>query len=467
MQRIIILALLITTFCGVAAPAQAEEVSLDGAWLGTLRVGGIELRIAFHVTQDDDKFSATMDSLDQGAKGIPVDQVTVQNKKIIFNVKVIAGHYDGVLNDDDETIDGSWTQGGQLFPLNLKRVDQLPDTVRPQDPKPPFPYDDEEVAIENKTAGVKLAGTLTLPRGAGPFPAVVMITGSGAQDRNEELMNHRPFLVIADYLTRRGVAVLRCDDRGVGGSTGDVCAQMVFLQEHARIDAKRIGLIGHSEGGLIAPITASQHDDTAFIVVLAGMGVNGRETVISQQQAMLKKMNISPALLEASNKTDVQTLDMLVNEPNDAAAVAQMQKIEDDMTASLDEVGRAELGALEKKMGMTQEMKMSLRRKMVTPWFRSLMAIDPAVYLKKVKCPVLALNGELDIQVLPELHLPAIEKALKAGGNNHVTLIEFKGLNHLFQTAETGLIGEYARINETFSPKVLKTMGDWIDAQVK
>jgi hypothetical protein len=247
----------------------------------------MDLRIVFNIAKNPDgTLKATLDSPDQGAKDIPADSVKVEGDKLLIEIKGIRGSYSGVFKSATQEIEGSWTQNVQV-PLKLKRVDKVPELKRPQTPKPPYPYLEEQVSYENKAAGIKLAGTLTLPRSGGPFPAVLLITGSGSQDRDETIFGHKPFMVIADDLTRRGLAVLRVDDRGVGGSTGspttattedfagDVLTGVEYLKSRSDIDPHRIGLIGHSEGGVIAPMVAAKSRDVAFIVLLAGTGVTG------------------------------------------------------------------------------------------------------------------------------------------------------------------------------------------------
>jgi pimeloyl-ACP methyl ester carboxylesterase len=332
---------------------------------------------------------------------------------------------------------------------------------RPQEPKKPYPYDEEEVAYENKRDGVKLAGTLTFPRGKGPFPAVLLITGSGPQDRNESLLGHKPFLVLADYLTRQGIAVLRVDDRGVGGSTGstpnsttenfaaDVMAGIEFLKTRKEINPKQIGLIGHSEGGLIAPMVAAQNGDVAFIVLMAGAGLTGEE-ILYTQGAMIMKANGASAGQLAKQRATQESMFKILKEEKDPAAAEK--RLWQEMSKSLTEEEK-------KKSEQTIAAHIKLAN---TPWFRYYLTLDPRHALRKVKCPVLALNGENDLQVSANENLRDIEAALKAGGNKDVTVARLPKLNHLFQTSETGSPNEYIKIEETIAPVALKTIGDWI-----
>jgi uncharacterized protein len=332
---------------------------------------------------------------------------------------------------------------------------------RPQEPKKPYPYDEEEVGYENKRDGVKLAGTLTFPRGKGPFPAVLLITGSGPQDRNESILGHKPFLVLADYLTRQGIAVLRVDDRGVGGSTGsapnsttenfaaDVTAGIEFLKTRKEIDPKQIGLIGHSEGGLVAPMVAAQNGDVAFIVLMAGAGLTGEE-ILYLQGAMIMKANGAGAGQLARLRATQESMFKILKEEKDPAAAEK--RLREEMSKNLTEEEK-------KKSEQTIAVHIKLAN---TPWFRYFLTLDPRPALRKVKCPVLALNGENDLQVSANENLREIEAALKAGGNNDVSIARLPKLNHLFQTCETGSPNEYIKIEETIAPVALRTVGDWI-----
>src|SRR5580700_5616278 len=274
----------------------------EGDWGGVLDVGTIQLRLALHLARAaDGSLTGTLDSLDQSTTGVPLSKIAESGRSLTIEIKSAGATYNAELNADGSELSGTFSQRGQDRPLTFRRG-APPEPVRPQDPKKPYPYDEEDVLYDNPKSGNKLAGTLTLPRSPGPHPAVLMITGSGPQDRNEAILGHRPFLVIADYLTRRGLAVLRVDDRGVGKSTGnfaaattvdfagDARAGVDFLKARKDIDAKQIGLIGHSEGGIIAPMLASQSSDIAFIVMLAGPGVTGEEIVVAQQYLIARAM---------------------------------------------------------------------------------------------------------------------------------------------------------------------------------
>jgi hypothetical protein len=324
------------------------------------------------------------------------------------------------------------------------------------------------VTYENKPAHAKFAGTLTIPRGSGPFPAVLLLTGSGQQDRDEKLLGHRPFFVLADYLTRHGIAVLRVDDRGVGGSTGDVehattedfagdaLAGIAFLKTRPEIDAHKIGLIGHSEGGEIAPMAANRSSDVAFIVLLAGPGLPGDQIVLSQMEFMLKESGASDALV-ARTRAFQQKLYAIVKEEHDAAALkTKLKGLYSEYTASLSPAEKNQAGAPGSEDAETSA------RVLGSAWFRYFLSYDPRPALTRVQCPVLALVGEKDMQVPPKVNIPELEKALRAGGNKDFLVRELPHLNHLFQTCQTGSVVEYGKIEETFAPSALELIAQWI-----
>ncbi len=440
-----------------------RQDSLAGDWYGTLKTGAVELRLVFHLKEKaGGGWEGTLDSPDQGAKGIPLSEVLIEGRTITLRVASIQGEFIGTLSEDGKTLKGEWKQAGNTFPLELKREAKPPAPKRPQEPKPPFPYHTEEVTIHNPKANVRLAGTLTLPCGKPPFPCVVLLTGSGAQNRDQEIFGHKPFLVIADYLTRRGFATLRMDDRGVGGSTGDMSSAttldfaedalsaVAHLKSRREIDPKRIGLLGHSEGALTATIAAAQSHEVAFIILLAGTGVPGEQILYRQAELIARKVGAPEPAIARNRQLQARVFEILRREPdNEKAAKA----IADALAANLT---RGTIPDTQRKAFEAQARAYTL------PWFRTFIDLDPAEYLRRVKCPVLALGGANDLQVDPDQNLPTIEKALKAGGNKRVTVRKLPGLNHLFQKSDTGLPTEYARIEETFNSDALKLIADWL-----
>jgi len=434
----------------------ADQKDIQGIWQGVLEVSGTKLRIVFNISAEQNStLTATMDSPDQGVTGIPVDKVTFQNDNLNLEVQSIRGVYNGRFSEDDQTIDGNWEQSGQSFPLILQRIDKAPVLNRPQEPERPYPYEDEEVIYKNETTGIELAGTLTLPSSEGPFPAVLLITGSGAQDRNSTIVGHRPFLVLSDYLTRRGIAVLRMDDRGIGGSSGnvsqatsedfagDVLTGVEYLKGREEIDHGKIGLIGHSEGGIIAPMTAVRSEDVAFIVMMGGPGVAGEEILYLQSELMLISEGVSDDEIARNREMQSRIFDVVKNEIDNAAAEKKLNDILDETE-------------------MPNENKQAEIAKCLSPWFRYFLTYDPKPTLINVQCPVLAIIGEKDLQVPSRQNLPVIEEALQTGGNKDYTVMELPDLNHLFQTAITGSPSEYQQIEETISPTALDVIGDWI-----
>ncbi len=452
----------------------AVETRALGTFEGTLNAG-IDLKLVFKLeTAPCGLLTGKMDSPSQGSTDLPLTDAAASGDSLYVGLSYINGSFRGTVSEDGDTITGIWHQAGRDFPeLVLTRIDSTPGYTRPQDPVPPFPYDEEDVEYPNDAAGITLAGTLTLPRTGAPHPVVILISGSGAQDRNETLMGHRPFLVIADYLTRRGMAVLRYDDRGVGGSGGntlqatlqdvatDVAAAIRFLKNRKDIDTTRIGLIGHSEGGWVAPIVASSSPDVAFIVMLAGPGVSGEDILYSQQEAILRATGVGEDVIKLNRIVNGAIFEVIKSEPDnkrarsriDSALVALKEQFKGKQRIVYDSIfDQLNSDAAEQNLSLT-----------LTPWFRYLLQYDPRPVLEKVKIPVLALNGEKDLQVLPDLNLKAVGQALTKGGNTHHKEVKLPGLNHLFQTANRGTLDEYGSIEETFSPAALKLIGDWIE----
>jgi pimeloyl-ACP methyl ester carboxylesterase len=456
----------------VLAPTRtsAEEKSADiaGTWAGTLDLGAAKLRrVVDFRKKDGGGYTGAMDSPDQGAFGLEIDEVTLDKAALKFAMKKIGGSYAGDVSADGKEIKGTWKQGPLSLPLVLRPGEKAAPAKRSQEPKPPFPYKEEQVSYENKEAGIKIAGTLTLPKEGGPFAAVLLITGSGPQNRNEELLGHKPFLVLADDLTRRGIAVLRVDDRGVGGTSGtpgastiedhagDALAGVAYLKTRKDIDAKKIGLVGHSEGGLVAPAAAVRSSDVAFIVLLAGTGVTGEAILYRQGELIALASGASAEAAARNNALQKKMFAIVKSERDDAQATAKIEAITNEYVEQLSAEEKKALEGLE-ELGNAQ-VKMIL-----TPWFRHFLMYDPAPVLRKVKCPVLAINGEKDLQVDPKQNLPPIEAALKAAGNADITFKELPGLNHLFQTCKTGSPSEYSQIEETFNEAALTVVGDWI-----
>jgi len=446
---------------GAAAMKSSDDIaSAEGVWQGALEGNGMRLRLQLHVSHDDKKqLVAALDSPDQGVSGLPAINVSQKVATFHFEIPVVSGVYDGTLNAAKNEIAGSWTQGRVDQKLVFHRSDQLLELFRPQNHVKPYPYKEEEVTFPVSAARVSLAGALTLPPGSVPFPAAILISGSGPHDRDESLAGHRPFLVLADHLTRKGFAVLRYDKRGNGKSTGDFAsattqdfaadaeAALAFLSTRKEIDAKKIGLIGHSEGGIIAPIVASHSPSVAWIVLLAGPGLKGEEILSLQSELILKAAGVNDGEIARTLAFNKQTY-ALVREEKDPAAL--QEKLNDLVQST-------STGAALSPAAVQVQVRM-----MVSPWFRYYLDYDPVPALQKTTCPILALNGEKDLQVPSKQNLAKIEKALQDSGNKDFQTTELLDLNHLFQHAPTGSPTEYGSIQETMAPEALNAVSDWI-----
>ena len=444
---------------------QAQDVA--GHWNSVLRVQGTNLRLIFNITKTDAGYTSTMDSPDQGALGIPIATTVFDGSKLSLAVPAIGFSYEGEFKTD--SIVGTFKQGGLSLPLTLHRTTtEIKPPARPQEPKPPFPYRSEDVTFENKTAGITLAGTLTMPQTGNNFTAVILISGSGAQDRNQEIMGHKPFLVIADYLTRQGIAVLRYDDRGTAQSTGnfatattadfatDVESAIAYLKTRNEINHRKIGLIGHSEGGVIAPMVASQSEDVAFIVMLAGTGLRGDKILLLQNELVSRAMGMPEDQIKRGNKVSAMIYDKIIN----AEELASRQEMTDFIMSLKNEL----VEFLPQGLSVNDYIR-NLAMQMSSPWMQYFIRHDPSFTLEKVRCPVFAVTGSKDLQVPAKENLTAISRALERGGNTKVTIREYPGLNHLFQECTTGLPTKYATIEQTFSPIVLRDLVEWIKSQ--
>lgn len=437
--------------------------NITGAWHGTLKVGGMQLRLVFNIVKTDSGFSSTLDSPDQGAKGIPVTSTAFDGSKLKLSVTNPGIEYNAEFHNNIFT--GTFKQNGQAFPLDLSK-DSIGKQVvkRPQEPTKPYPYYSEEVSFKNNNANITLAGTLTLPAKEGNYPVVVLITGSGPQNRDEELMGHKPFLVIADYLTRNGIAVLRYDDRGTAQSTGnfesatsadfadDVESAIAYLTTRKEINKKKIGLIGHSEGGIIAPMVAARSKDVHFIVLLAGTGIRGDKLLLLQKEKIERQMGIAETEIAKAQKIIGGAYNIVLNtKPGDTALASNIHTYLKQ--------------SAENKI--PEEQINAITTQILTPWMIYFLKYDPAPALEKTTCPVLVMNGDKDLQVPAKENLTAIQKALQKGNNKKVMIKEFTDFNHLFQECKTGLPNEYGIIEQTFSPVALHEITDWIIKRTK
>jgi len=469
MKTTLVLILIILLFNEVSlcqhndAIVNPEELQfIIGNWAGTINAGVRKFTFVLKFWIDDGKvLKGTLGSPEQDLKDIPVNEIIIKDDSLKLDISSIQRKYYGLINKNENVINGLYIRDGQMnFPLILNRVESEVILKRPQIPVKPYPYKEEEITFTNMIDGTRLAGTLTIPDGKPPFPAVILISGSGAQDRDESEFGHKPFLVIADHLSRNGVAVLRYDDRGVGGSSGDhlnatsdvnsedVIYAAEILKSRKDINKRKIGLIGHSEGGLIASIVANRYSQIAFIILLGAPGQSIDEILYQQNEMIRKAEGASESVIRQYNSIQKQIFTIIKEEPDDSLATEKLRSV---YTAN-----RYQLLSQEQKKIIDERIN-----DLLTSYFRDIIKCDPSPFLQKVKCPVLAITGEKDLQASPKENLAAMEEALKSGENKHYKLIELPGINHMMQTCKKGTISEYSEIEETISPLVLNTISEW------
>lgn len=464
-------------FLFTALSLSAQTKNVTGIWEGKLNVG-IELRIVFHFSKNDDgSLKGTMDSPDQNVKDIPCNKVTVSNDSVIAELKLINGAYRATLINDS-TLSGLWIQGPGSFPLTVKRVEKATEIKpKPQTPKPPFNYNSEDVEYNNADSSIHFGATFTYPKTGGPFATAILITGSGQQDRDETILNHKPFAVIADYLTKNGYAVLRVDDRGMGKTSAvniknatsadfakDVEASLAYINTRKEVDKNRIGLIGHSEGGLIADIIASRNKDIDFVIMLAGPGTKGDELLADQTGAILMSTGISKEATDAY-KLAYKNIIQHAMQMDTASAITASMNYFNEWKQKTDPKFLNELEVNDSTSA--REMVRQMTAQFSTPWFKYFLQTDPADYIKQLKCKVLALNGSKDVQVLPKQNLAGIKAALQKSKSKKYEVQELPGLNHLFQHCNACTVAEYGQLEETFAPEALDIMVKWLNENVK
>ncbi|MBC6699640.1 alpha/beta hydrolase family protein [Hymenobacter puniceus] len=418
------------------------------------------LQLIVHIAeQPAGTLTATLDVPSQKVSALTFSSVELRQDSLILLSDFLGARYAARLSADGQQLAGWWKQNGDQWALVLQRglPTPAPPPVRPQDPVAPLPYLERQVRFKSSNSGPELAGTLTLPPSKGPFPAVVLVSGSGPQDRDESIMGHHPFRVLADYLTRRGFAVLRYDDRGVGQSGGtfatattadflaDAQAALAFLRTQAGVQAKHVGMLGHSEGGTIALLAGAGPQPPAFIVSLAGMGVSGRDLLLRQQADVLRVSGLDTASAGRMRRTQQTLLTIIQTTSDNPPAIARMVPL-----------------LKQASPGVSESVLTTMATQMTSPWYRYFLNLNPASALAKVRVPVLALNGTKDLQVAADLNLEAIRSGLQAANNRNVTVQRLDGLNHLFQTATSGLPSEYGQLSETISPSALQILGNWL-----
>ena len=456
-------ALITTTFIS------AQEIT--GTWQGTLNVQGTKLEIVFHIEKQLNGYTSLMDSPTQGAYGIKTTNTIYENEKLQITAIDLGLIYQATAKND--SITGIFNQNGMPFPLTLVRTEKKTQ-LRPQDPKAPFPYKIEEIEFTNAKENINLAGTLTLPQKKEKSSAVILIAGSGPNDRDETIFGHKPFWVLADYLSRNGIAVLRYDKRGVEKSGGeyftattqdfadDAEAALNYLKSRKEIDSSSIGLIGHSEGGIIAPMIASQNKDVKFLVLMAGLGVSGIELSLAQNQFAFNKASLSDKEKDSLNEILKKVFTSTDNWTEYVGSEAERSALKDELNILWQNLPMKIRGQVTKETFIEKTTA-----NIATPWFRHFLKVNPPIYLQKLSIPVLAINGEKDTQVDYKSNLSAIESALIEGGNIKYEIKTYPNLNHLFQESNTGEIDEYVKIEQTISTKVLSDITKWIEAQIK
>ncbi len=450
----------------LAGGVLAGQAGLAGRWEGRIDVAGTQLGIIVNVTESDAGPAATIDIPQQMATGLPLANLRVQPPKVHFELPAGPGRalFDGEMKGD--AITGTFEQAGVKGAFQLKRAG----AVQPPPPsQPPPPYRQVEVKVPN--GSLTLAGTLTMPPSGGPFPAVVLITGSGAQNRDEEVFGLKPFQMIADYLTRQGIAVLRCDDRGVGGSTGsmsqalssdfadDALASIAFLKGRPEIDPARIGLLGHSEGGLVAPIAATRSADVAFIILLSGTAVTGERIMLAQSDLVMRAAGATEEAVRRNTEIQRRIFAAVRTGQGWDEVAATLRS---DIKAAVDALPEAQRKAIPDQEAFIQSQVNAQLAAARTPWFRYFLDYDPAPTLAKVRCPVLAIFGERDLQVPVALNREPMEQALKSGGNRSYEIHVLARANHLYQDSKTGGVQEYTILKKEFVPELLPLVSSWI-----
>ncbi len=459
---------------------QVADARVDQRWSGEVTLPGDQtLAFTAHLRAEPGEAArGTIDIPVQGVQAMELRDVKVTGDVVAFTLATPGpeagwAHFEA-RREGDGLAKGTLKQGPATLPLTMRTLadGELPADAPPQTPRPPYPYEAREVTVQNPNDQVTLAGTLTMPEGDGPHPAVVLLTGSGPQDRDETLFGHKPFLVLADHLTRAGVAVLRLDDRGVGGSQGDLAstpldvlaadarAAVMFLDAQPGIDRDAVGLLGHSEGGAVAALAASDLAEIDFVVMLAGPAVPGRELLSSQLAAMMRGQGASDEVVDKHLALQKAVLDALAD-GKDAAT----------LRAAVDALVEAQVTDSPNAAQIPPEARKELvdahAAAVSSEAFRSVAMHDPTESLERLKVPVLALFGAKDIQVPAEANAKALRELLEAAEHTDFTIEIVEGANHLFQTAETGGVDEYARLKETLKPEVLERVTQWITARAK
>jgi pimeloyl-ACP methyl ester carboxylesterase len=433
---------------------------VEGTWQGAIEKGNMRMRLQLHIIHDDKgELLASVDSLDQGIQGIPASKVTEHGGELRFELSAFGAIYLGTLSATKNEIAGNWSQNGNDEKLDFRRSDRILELRRPQNPAKPYPYKEEEISFTTSDGKATLAATLTLPQGSGPFPAAILIGGSGPTDRDETIAGHKLFLVLADSLTRKRVAILRYDTRGIAQSKGDYAAAtmddltqdaqaaLAYLKSRKEVDGKRLGIVGHSEGGILGALVATRSEDVHWLVLLATPATTGENTLLRQSELIARAGGLPEEQIARSLEFDRKAYAAVREEKNSAALEKKL-----DLLVQQSGLGEA----------MPPAALQAQIRFMTSPWFRQFLDYDPVPVLEKLKCPVLALSGDRDLQVDSTENVPLLRKASEASENKDFTVVEIAGVNHLFQTAQSGSPALYGAIQETVAPEVLAAVGNWV-----
>lgn len=468
MKRTLFLSFLYLLVCGWTFQQPTELF-----WEGFILVESpLKQKLKIQLSVDEANKRASINVPEQALNELRVKMITYSKDSVVFSSPYLKAVYSG--RQQGDSIIGHWKQLGNSYPLNFYRSSK-PVRQRPQNPTKPYPYQEKQVIYYNKDISIRFGGTLTYPQKGFQCPAVILISGSGQQDRDETLFHHKPFWIIADYLTRKGIVVLRIDDRGVGQTTGDaakatsedfskdVLEGVSYLKQCPEVNPKRIGLIGHSEGGMIAPLAARNNPDIAFIISLAGVGVTGEELAMSQWEYEMKKA-LNDSISHSFNQLKElwHSIYKIAAEPiEENVAKEKMFSRMQEWRANQDSLTSVTAG-FEYTKDCRWEQNTKFEKRLLLPWMRYMLAYNPETVLKDVHCPMLILNGEKDRQVFCDLNINGFKAIAKKLQKKNMEFIQYPSLNHLFQHCQTGDVNEYIEIEETFAPEVLKYISLWI-----
>ena len=455
----------------------SQSAKFAGSWYGTLNVG-VDLRIVFHITQEENgAVKATADSPDQSAFGLKCDTIIISNDAVTIEMKNMGASFTGKLTNDS-VITGKFIQRSELPLTLIKKINGIAlIRKRPQTPQPPFSYKSEDITYTNKDGNISFGATITIPEGKGPFPAVVLVSGSGPQNRNGEMLGHQFFAVLADHLTKNGVVVLRYDERGIGKTTGnfseattadfaeDASAGIDYLLSRQEVNKKKVGLIGHSEGGVVVPMVATARKDIDFLVLLAAPGIRILDLMAEQNEAIAIKNGVSLESAKEFKMLYRRVITSIIEAPDSLIALQNTVELIENWSVQKSKLLLTELNLASTKSRF--DYVSTVTNQVRTKWFEYFLSINPTMYLQQLKCKVLALNGDKDIQVISTSNLAGIRNAMERSKSKKYEVRELPGLNHLFQHCTSCTANEYIEIEETFSPEALQLISNWVNKNIK